>query len=311
MFLGAIRRFCRLKRLQVVGTIHVECSGSARGPKRGHRRCLAGARKSLQRGRARNILRIPRGTRVCIGSYKVQADAHAWLSGLSCSEAQPAGSCTLSASSPSSQDCSQSAAEQPLRYLSPGAGAAAAAATSRHPPLWASQGAQRRRMRALGWTSRKSNTRQAHREGLCRGVGLCCPTGGLRQLADTLVSLSLLPFAPNPCPGPLPRPQVGKKLPRAQNQTDTSFKSRTISLAEQSVAADKGGQAVTTRNLTLKASLGLVFAVFLSVLLSVRASAPRRVRRGSRQMRAVGPARPQPYPRPEACRDVNSPRVVP
>lgn len=51
--------------------------------------------------------------------------------------------------------------------------------------------------------------------------------------------------------------QVGKKLPRAQNQTDTNFKSRTISLAEQSVATDKAGQAVTTRNLTLKASLRL------------------------------------------------------
>ncbi|KAL4439859.1 hypothetical protein ABPG75_002860 [Micractinium tetrahymenae] len=50
--------------------------------------------------------------------------------------------------------------------------------------------------------------------------------------------------------------KVGKKLPRAQNQTDTNFKSRTISLAEQSVATDKAGQAVTTRNLTLKEVLG-------------------------------------------------------
>lgn len=48
--------------------------------------------------------------------------------------------------------------------------------------------------------------------------------------------------------------KVGKKLPRAQNQTDTSFKSRSINLTEQSLAADKGGQAVTARNLTLKAS---------------------------------------------------------
>jgi pre-rRNA-processing protein IPI1 len=48
--------------------------------------------------------------------------------------------------------------------------------------------------------------------------------------------------------------RVGKKLPRAQNQTDTSFKSRTISLAEQSLATDKDGQAVTGRNLTLKVS---------------------------------------------------------
>ncbi|KAL4853850.1 Testis-expressed protein 10 [Chlorella vulgaris] len=50
--------------------------------------------------------------------------------------------------------------------------------------------------------------------------------------------------------------RVGKKLPRAQNQTDTSFKSRTISLAEQSLATDKDGQAVTGRNLTLKDLLG-------------------------------------------------------
>ena len=48
--------------------------------------------------------------------------------------------------------------------------------------------------------------------------------------------------------------RVGKKLPRAQNQTDTSFKSQAISLAEQSVATDKAGLAVTGRNLTLKAS---------------------------------------------------------
>ena len=48
------------------------------------------------------------------------------------------------------------------------------------------------------------------------------------------------------------RHKVGKKLPRAQNQTDTNFKSRSISMPEQSVGADKGGAAVTHRNLTLK-----------------------------------------------------------
>ncbi|PRW33261.1 Testis-expressed sequence 10 [Chlorella sorokiniana] len=50
--------------------------------------------------------------------------------------------------------------------------------------------------------------------------------------------------------------KVGKKLPRAQNQTDTNFKSRTISLAQQSMAVDREGQAVSTRNLTLKELLG-------------------------------------------------------
>ena len=47
-------------------------------------------------------------------------------------------------------------------------------------------------------------------------------------------------------------PQVGKKLPRARNHTDTTFKSQAISLPEQSVAADKSGVATTARNLTLK-----------------------------------------------------------
>lgn len=56
------------------------------------------------------------------------------------------------------------------------------------------------------------------------------------------------------------RAQVGKKLPRAQNDTDTSFKSRAISLGEQSLAADRAGQAVSGRNLTLKELLGQVGA---------------------------------------------------
>lgn len=46
--------------------------------------------------------------------------------------------------------------------------------------------------------------------------------------------------------------KVGKKLPKAQNQTDTSFKSRSITLPEQSLNQDKSGAAVTHRNLTLK-----------------------------------------------------------
>lgn len=50
--------------------------------------------------------------------------------------------------------------------------------------------------------------------------------------------------------------KVGKKLPRAQNETDTSFKSRSINLPDQSVLADKSGAAVTSRNLTLKVRAG-------------------------------------------------------
>ena len=46
--------------------------------------------------------------------------------------------------------------------------------------------------------------------------------------------------------------KVGKKLPQAQNATDTTIKSRSISLPEQSITIDKTGIAVTHRNLTLK-----------------------------------------------------------
>eukprot|EP00887_Chlorella_sp_A99_P000463 scaffold17.g463.t1 len=55
--------------------------------------------------------------------------------------------------------------------------------------------------------------------------------------------------------------RVGKKLPRAQNQTDTTFKSRSISLPQQSVAVDKGGAAVTHRNLTLKLTMAPVLVI--------------------------------------------------
>ena len=48
--------------------------------------------------------------------------------------------------------------------------------------------------------------------------------------------------------------KVGKKLPAAQNATDTSFSARSIALPEQSITADKTGAAVTHRNLTLKVS---------------------------------------------------------
>ncbi|WIA31716.1 hypothetical protein OEZ86_002592 [Tetradesmus obliquus] len=46
--------------------------------------------------------------------------------------------------------------------------------------------------------------------------------------------------------------KVGKKLPKAQNDTNTDFKSRSINLSTQSIAQDKAGAAVSERNLTLK-----------------------------------------------------------
>lgn len=47
------------------------------------------------------------------------------------------------------------------------------------------------------------------------------------------------------------RHKVGKKLPKAQNETDTNFKSRAINLPGQNVGEEKGA-AVTQRNLPLK-----------------------------------------------------------
>ena len=46
--------------------------------------------------------------------------------------------------------------------------------------------------------------------------------------------------------------KVGKRLPPARNATDTTVRSRVISLPSQSVAEDKGTAAVSERNLTLK-----------------------------------------------------------
>lgn len=46
--------------------------------------------------------------------------------------------------------------------------------------------------------------------------------------------------------------KVGKKLPKAQNDTNTDVKSRAINLPNQSVLQDKDGAAVNQRNLTLK-----------------------------------------------------------
>ncbi len=48
--------------------------------------------------------------------------------------------------------------------------------------------------------------------------------------------------------------KVGKKLPRAQNETDVNFRSRAVTLPGQSVAEDRAGVAVSARNLSLKVS---------------------------------------------------------
>lgn len=50
--------------------------------------------------------------------------------------------------------------------------------------------------------------------------------------------------------------KVGKKLPKAQNETDASFKSHTINLPSQSVQQDKDGIAVNFQNLSLQAGWG-------------------------------------------------------
>jgi pre-rRNA-processing protein IPI1 len=46
--------------------------------------------------------------------------------------------------------------------------------------------------------------------------------------------------------------KVGRKLPKAANETRTDFTSRSIALPTQSLAAERGGAAVSERNLTLK-----------------------------------------------------------
>ena len=46
--------------------------------------------------------------------------------------------------------------------------------------------------------------------------------------------------------------KVGRKLPAAQNATDTTIVSRSITLPGQSVAADRGAAPVSQHNLTLK-----------------------------------------------------------
>lgn len=46
--------------------------------------------------------------------------------------------------------------------------------------------------------------------------------------------------------------KVGKKLPKAQNETETSFKARSINLPSQGLSTDKEGIATNSQNLTLK-----------------------------------------------------------
>lgn len=46
--------------------------------------------------------------------------------------------------------------------------------------------------------------------------------------------------------------KVGKKLAKAQNDTDIDFKSRAINLPSQAIKEDKEGLAVNFQNLTLK-----------------------------------------------------------
>lgn len=46
--------------------------------------------------------------------------------------------------------------------------------------------------------------------------------------------------------------KVGKKLPKAKNDTKTDFQSRSINLPSQSVAKDRTGAAVSDHNLTLE-----------------------------------------------------------
>lgn len=56
--------------------------------------------------------------------------------------------------------------------------------------------------------------------------------------------------------------KVGKKLPKAQNETDMSFKSKSINLPGQSLTEDKTGLAVSQRNLTTQVRLVEPAALF-------------------------------------------------
>ena len=49
--------------------------------------------------------------------------------------------------------------------------------------------------------------------------------------------------------------KVGRKLPKAQNATDTTVKTRSIHVPGQSVAADRENSALSKRKLSLKVHL--------------------------------------------------------
>ena len=52
--------------------------------------------------------------------------------------------------------------------------------------------------------------------------------------------------------------KVGKKLPKAQNDTNVDFKSKSINLPSQTVLEDRSGVAVNYQNLTLKVRITVV-----------------------------------------------------
>lgn len=51
--------------------------------------------------------------------------------------------------------------------------------------------------------------------------------------------------------------KVGKKLPKARNETNTDFTSKSINLPSQAVKEDRSGVAVNYQNLTLKVMVSL------------------------------------------------------
>lgn len=74
--------------------------------------------------------------------------------------------------------------------------------------------------------------------------------------------------------------KVGKKLPKAQNETRTDFQARSINLPNQSITQDKAGAAVSERNLTLKVGwVTLVHQTAACMLLGVYTAAAAVVRR--------------------------------
>lgn len=69
--------------------------------------------------------------------------------------------------------------------------------------------------------------------------------------------------------------KVGKKLPKAQNETRTDFQARSINLPNQSITQDKAGAAVSERNLTLKVGwVGVAHQAAVCVLLRIAGQQP-------------------------------------